>query len=231
MKELHVFYGAASLRQLRQLHGYTVQQEANMIPCSTRTINRIEEDNRTSNKAIAKKLAEIFHIPFWALFIKAEQHFLDTLESIAPEPRHDGLLGGTKYYLLYVCRASWWETRIWGKTMWIGHYDMNYELRKLHPLNNNAEVARYLQGLLVINTKDDWDGFFYRAKIGNCHQLIVSEKCLQSRAPYVLGTYAVHRKILRETVMTGETDVILLGQYRYRPGVFGVDSATAGVRG
>lgn len=201
-----------------------------MVPCSTRTINRIEKDNRTSNKVIAKKLAEIFQIPFWALFIKAEQHFLDKLEYIAPEPQHDGLLGGTKYYLLYVCRASWWETRIWGKTMWIGHYNMNYELRKLHPLNNNAEEARYLQGLLVINTKDDWDGFFYRAKIGNFHKLIVSEKSLQSRAPYVLGTYAVHRKILRETVMTGEPDVILLGQYRNRSGVFLVDDVTAGNR-
>lgn len=173
MKELNMFYGAASLRQLRQLCGYTIQQEADMIPCSTRTIDRIEQDNRTSNKATAEKLAEIFYIPFGELFIEAEQHFLDALKSIAPKARCNELLDEMTYYLLYVCRASWWEARIWGKTMWIGQYDVHHELRKLRPLGDNRAVVRYLQG---------------------------------------------------------EPDVILLGQYKNRPGIFPVHDIMVGDR-
>jgi len=230
MKELNMFYGAASLRQLRQLCGYTIQQEADMIPCSTRTIDRIEQDNRTSNKATAEKLAEIFRIPFGELFIEAEQHFLDALKSIAPKARCNELLDEMTYYLLYVCRASWWEARIWGKTMWIGQYDVHHELRKLRPLGDNRAVVRYLQGVPIINSKDDWDAFLYRAVIGNCHKLIGSEKCLQSCAPYALGTYAVHRETLQEREMTGEPDVILLGQYKNRPGIFPVHDIMVGDR-
>ena len=114
--------------------------------------------------------------------------------------------------------------------MWIGQYDVHHELRKLRPLGDNRAVVRYLQGVPIINSKDDWDAFLYRAVIGNCHKLIVSEKCLQSCAPYALGTYAVHRETLQEREMTGEPDVILLGQYKNRPGIFPVHDIMVGDR-
>lgn len=227
MKKLNMLYGTTSLRRLRYLHGYTVQQMADMIPCSTRTVNRIEQDNRTSNEGIAEKIAKIFCIPFRQLFIKVEQHLLDELERVAPEVQCGKLLDGEIYYLVYMCRVSWREAQIWGKTMWIRNYDANHELRKLRRLGENAQIARYLKGVPVINCQDDWDGFFYRVWIGSCHELIVSEKCLQRCAPYVLDTYAVHRTILQKGELTDDGDVILLGQYKNRSGVFLVRDTTA----
>lgn len=230
MKKLYVFYGATNLRRLRRLDGYTVQQIANMIPCSTRTVNRIEKDNRTSNEDIAREIAKIFGIPFGRLFIKAEQHFLEALERIAPEVQCGKLQDGENYYLVHMCRVSWREAQIWGKTMGVGDYDTNHELRKLRPLGEKVDIAKYLKGVPIINCEDDWDGFFCRAWIGSHQELIISQKCLQSCAPYALETYAVHRKILQEGQITSDGDVILLGQYKNRPGVFLASDTTVNAR-
>lgn len=114
--------------------------------------------------------------------------------------------------------------------MWVGDYDTNHELRKLRPLGKKVRIARYLKGVPIINRDDDWEGFCCRARISSHHELIVSEKCLQSNAPYTLETYAVHREILKEGQITSDGDVILLGEYKNRPGVFLASDAVVNVR-
>lgn len=119
MKEMYVYYGSLALRDLRKAKGMTIEQLAALIPCSTRTVNRFEASNWTSNKQTALRLAEIFSISFEQLFIPVEQHFLEALESIAPNVSFGHPIKGMTYYLLYIRRISWWSANIWGKTMWI----------------------------------------------------------------------------------------------------------------
>lgn len=111
MKKLQVYYGSPALKDLRKARGMTVAQLAALIPCSERTVNRFEASNWTSNPQIAQRLAEVFSIPFQQLFISADQHFLDRVESTVPT-----VLFGAPYALyhyavhrraLYSDKLSW----------------------------------------------------------------------------------------------------------------------------
>lgn len=220
MKKMYVYYGSLGLKDLRNARGMTVEQLANLIPCSERTVNRFEASNWTSNKQTAEKLAEIFSIPFTQLFILVEQHFFEALEAIAPNISLGALIRGTTYYLLYIRRISWWDTNIWGKTMWIGLYDQFHELRKLHMLSEDGAMSLHATGIPVISSEKEWESFFYRTAIGFTHKVIVSENCLNTCAPYTLYHYAVHRRALRSDKLP--PDVILLCDYKNVPDVFSV---------
>lgn len=205
--------------QRRRWH-LSVEQLAALIPCSTRTVNRFEASNWTSNKQTALRLAEIFSISFEQLFIPVEQHFLEALESIAPNVSFGHPIEGMTYYLLYIWRISWWSANIWGKTMWIGPYDQTHELRKLHMLSEEGTMQLHTTGIPVIFFQKEWKSFFYRTTIGFTYKVIVSEDCLRTCAPYTLHHYAVHRRALYTNKLP--PDVILLGDYKNVPDVFSV---------
>lgn len=220
MKKMRVYYGSLSLKDMRKSKDLTVEQLAALIPCSTRTVNRFEASNWTSNQQTAQRLAEIFSISFEQLFIPEDQHFLEKLERIAPDISFGRPLKGATYYLLYVRRISWWDANIWGKTMWLRDYDQYHELRKLHKLSDSGTIMLHDAGIDIINTSDEWNSFFFHATIGCTYNVIVSKDCLCSCAPYTLCQYAVHRENLYPDKLP--PDVILLGDYTNNPSVFSV---------
>ncbi len=220
MKNMYVYYGSLALKDLRKAKRMTIEQLAALIPCSTRTVNRFEASNWTSNKQTAEKLAEIFSIPFQQLFLSVEQHLIEDLQSIAPAVTFGRPLPETTYYLLHVRRISWFDANIWGKTIWIEDYNRTHELRRLCELTDSAPMVLYNAGVTVITTEEEWKSFLLRATIGCTYKIIASKDCLRVCAPRTLYKYAVHRRALYTDKLS--PDVILLGDYKNVPDVFSV---------
>lgn len=221
MKQHIVYYGTLDLKSLRKKYGLTVEELADLIYCSSRTINRIEACNQTSNIEIARKYADKFGYSLENLFVAVDQHFLERLASVTPFVPLGAPLAETVYYLLYFRRISWWDANMWGKTKWVGIYDDEHELRALHELEECAAQKLGNQGIPAINTQAEWNSFFYRSVIGRTQRILVSEACLKRCAPRTLAYYAVEPQIL---FATGQPDVILLGDYTNVPEVFSVPS-------
>lgn len=106
------YYGAIDLKLLRKNQGLTVDQLADRVYCSPRTINRLEVSNRTSNRDLAEKLATVFSYPFDQLFIPINQRFLESIASHFPPIPLSAPLPGKTYYLLYFRRVSWWDANL-----------------------------------------------------------------------------------------------------------------------
>lgn len=224
MKQRITYYGALDLKYLRHKRGWTVEQLADLVFCSPRTINRVEACNRTSNIALAQKYADQFGYPFEQLFIVADQRLLDGLAATVPMVSLCAPLTNAVYYILYFRRVSWFDANLWGKTKWIGMFDNKHELRILHELKEGCAQELWESGMPVISTKEEWESYFYHAVIGHMEKIVVSETALKCCAPHALMSYAVKPSIL---LVTGLPDVILLGDYANVPEVFSLRSKRA----
>ncbi len=220
MKEMTVYYCSLALKDLRKAKSMTVEQLADLIPCSTRTVNRFESCNWTSNLQTAQKVAEIFSIPFDRLFIPVDQHLLEALKLVIPAVPFGKPQNGTTYYSLYIRRISLWDANIWGRTKWIGPYDHAHELRILRKLSAQGVNILCRNNIPVINRQDEWDSFFYRSTIGYTYQVIISKECLEICLPYTLCPYAVPPYALHTSPAL--EDIILLGDYKNAPEIFSV---------
>lgn len=212
------------MKYLRHERGWTVEQLADLVFCSPRTINRIEACNRTSNIALAQKYADQFGYPFEKLFVIADQQLLDRLAARVPVVSLCAPLTNTVYYILYFRRVSWFDANLWGKTKWIGMFDKEHELRILHELREGCAQALWERGIPVISTKEEWESYFYHATIGHMEKIVVSETALKCCASHTLTPYAVEPGIL---LASGLPDVILLGDYANVPEVFSLRSKRA----
>lgn len=183
MKKQIFYYGAQDLKRLRHKRGWTVEQLADLVFCSPRTINRIEACNRTSNIALAQKYADQFGYPFEQLFIAADQRLLDCLAAAVPMVSLCAPVANAVYYILYFRRISWFDANLWGKTKWIGMFDREHELRILHELREGCAQELWEEGLPVISTKEEWESYFYHAVIGHTERIVVSEAALKCCAP------------------------------------------------
>lgn len=138
MKQRITYYGSLDLKVLRHKRGWTVEQLADLVFCSPRTINRVEANNRTSNLELARKYADQFGYPFEQLFIIVDQRLLDLLAAAVPVVSLFAPLPKEIYYTLYFRRVSWFDANLWGKTKWIGMFDKKHELRILHELREGC---------------------------------------------------------------------------------------------
>lgn len=224
MKQRITYYGSLDLKDLRHKRGWTVEQLADLVFCSPRTINRVEANNRTSNLELARKYADQFGYPFEQLFIIVDQRLLDLLAAAVPIVSLFAPLPKEIYYTLYFRRVSWFDANLWGKTKWIGMFDKKHELRILHELREGCAQELWDKGLPVISTREEWESYFYHAVIGHTEKIVVSETALKCCAPHALLSYAVEPGIL---LATGVPDVILLGDYANVPEVFSLSSKRA----
>lgn len=224
MKKRISYYGALDLKYLRHKRGWTVEQLADLVFCSSRTINRVEAGNRTSNFELARKYADQFGYPFEQLFIIVDQRLLDLLAATVPIVSLFAPLPKEIYYTLYFRRVSWFDANLWGKTKWIGTFDKKHELRILHELREGYAQELWESGMPVISTKEEWESYFYHAVIGHMEKIVASKTALKCCAPRALMSYAVEPGIL---FVTGVPDVILLGDYANVPEVFSLCSKRA----
>lgn len=220
MKQKMTYCGLIDLRKLRLAKKLTIEQLASLTFCSSRTINRIEAENRTSNYEIAKMISQSFCYEIDKLFVKVDKVMLDAFARHFSFSLKSNVVPQTRYFLLYVQRISALDANIWGKTMWIREYNVKYELRALRELSKTAiDYYKNKDLVMILNKDDEWLDFLFQCTIGRIQEVIVSEPFAQKCIPYILKYYAVNPKILHRY---STPDIVLLGNYKGEKDVFSV---------
>lgn len=220
MKTKKVYMALTDLKELRKQYGWSSEFVAEKIFCSSRTLNRLEAENGTSNYDIAQNIAELFDAPFEMLFATIDKSILEYLEKSRPIFKSESIEENQKYYFLYICRNALFGAWICGKTAWIKDYDVQYEIRTLHNICPERVIMQYNYRIPVINSKENWDNFFFSLTIGNEVCVIVSESCIRESIPYALCKYVVSKEFLKKTTKAGRPDVIPLSKYRSNNDIF-----------
>lgn len=219
MRQSNIYFCVYDLKKIRNTWGITITDMADKLFCSTRTVDRIESLNGTSNRKTAELISGVYSYHLEDLFIDVDGRLFNA--SFNP-PQSGQVVEGMKYYMVRAWRTSLAGAHIYGKTMWIDNYCNNNEIRKLQPINIAEAIAQMDNDYLTVNTKDEWMNWLMHAKIGKEQIMIISEECIQRCLSYLLDEYVVAQSALTKF---GLQDVVLLGDYKNRTDVFSINNS------
>ncbi len=211
MKKKIRYHAKTDLKVLRQLNGMSKEYVADKIGYTTRSLERMEEENAVTTEETAYKLCELYDIEYQEQFYVVEQrkeeYIKEILQKIGRIPAND-IYPKSKYYLLYIRKIDMFKDCVAGKGIWIANYNRNKEVRRLR----EVDVYKALElnpDIIIINNKDEWQHWYYGLNIGKMYKVIISENCMNECMKNCLKERIVRRDELM--YYDGTSDIMFLG--------------------
>ena len=210
-KQIIRYQSKNDLKKIRELLKITKQQVADCIGYSVRTVERIEQENATTNKEVAMNISKIYGLDYKETFYRVNKTCENELKKILLaliKVEYNPVITKDTYYCLYIRKLDFRNSCVFGKGMWIRDFNRNKEIRVLPPINIENFI-KYCPKISIINTEKEWRYWYMGLTVGTIYKVIVSEKCMRHCLGNCLKETIVKKDELYD--FDEQTDMMFLG--------------------